>query len=108
MIGAARQFVFAEESRQRLPEIALLCGALLSYLAATPPALPSGFWDRAPKLTSGRRRRVLSQVHFQDLQGLPEPLRKKPSPTEHLPKGVLGHRRHKKPEKALYDMPLAA
>jgi hypothetical protein len=108
MLGAARQFVFAEESRQRLPEISLLSGALLSYLAATQPALPTGFWDRAPKPTSGRLRRVLSQVHFQDLQGLPEQLRKKQSPTEHLPKGVLAHRRHMKAAKGLYDLPLAA
>jgi len=108
MLGAGRQFVFAQESRQRLPEIALLSGALLSYLAATQSALPTGFWDRAPKPTSGRLRRVLSQVHFQDLQGLPEQLRKKLSPTEHLPKGILGHRRHKMAAKGLYDMPLAA
>jgi hypothetical protein len=29
MVGAARPFVFAPESRQRLPELALLAGALL-------------------------------------------------------------------------------
>ena len=108
MLGAARQFVFAPESRQRLPEIALLAGSILAYTAATHPALPTGFWDRAPQPTAGRLRRVLAQVHFQDLQGLPQQLRKKPSPTAHLPKGVCGHRRQKKATFMHYDMPLVA
>src|SRR5207244_11502144 len=63
MLGAARQFVFAPESRQRLPEVALLAGSILAYTAATQPALSTGFWDRAPRPTSGRLRRVLAQVH---------------------------------------------
>lgn len=108
MLGAARQFVFAPESRQRLPELALVAGALLMYIAATQPAIPTGFWDRAPKPTSGRLRRVLSQVHCADFVGLPEQLRKKQSPTAHLPKGVRGHRRHQKAAALCYDMPLAA
>ncbi len=108
MLGAARQFVFAPESRQRLPELALVAGAILMYLAATQPAIPTGFWDRAPKPTSGRLRRVLSQVHCADFVGLPEQLRKKQSPTAHLPKGVLGHRRQQKAAALSYDMPLAA
>jgi hypothetical protein len=108
MLGVARQFVFAPESRQRLPEVALLAGSILAYTAATHPALPTGFWDRAPRPTAGRLRRVLAQVHFQDLQELPPPLRKKPSPTAHLPKGIYGHRRHKKATPMRYDSPLAA
>src|SRR5215813_12490964 len=108
MLGAARQFVFAPESRQRLPELALLAGAILMYSAATQPALPTGFWDRAPKPTSGRLRRLLAAVDCADLQGLPEQLRKKSSPTAHLPKGVLGHRRQRKERAVRYDMPLAA
>ena len=108
MLGAARQFVFAPESRQRLPEIALLAGSILAYTAATHPALPTGFWDRTPCPTSGRLRRVLAQVHFQDLQGLPQQLRKKQSPTAHLPTGVCGHRRQKKATPMRYDRPLAA
>jgi hypothetical protein len=95
MLGAVRQCVFAPESRQRLPEVALLAGSILAYTAATHPALPTGFWDRAPRPIAGRLRRVLAQVHFQDLQGLPERLRKKRSPTAHLPTGVCGHRRNK-------------
>jgi hypothetical protein len=108
MLGAARQFVFAPESRQRLPELALVAGAILMYLAATQPAIPTGFWDRAPKPTSGRLRRVLAQVHCADFVGLPEQLRKKQSSTAHLPKGVLGHRRQSKAAALYYDMPLAA
>ena len=108
MLGAARQFVLAPESRQRLPELALVAGAILMYIAATQPAIPTGFWDRAPKPTSGRLRRVLSQVHCADFVGLPEQLRKKQSPTAHLPKGVLGHRRQQKAAALCYDMPLAA
>lgn len=107
-LGAARQFVFAPESRQRLPELALVAGAILMYIAATQPAIPTGFWDRAPKPTSGRLRRVLSEVHCADLQGLPEQLRKKHSLTAHLPKGVLGHRRQPKVAALYYDTPLAA
>ena len=108
MVGAARQCVFAPESRQRLPELALVAGAILMYVAAAPPALPTGCWDRAPQPTSGRLRRLLAAVHWADLQGLPEQLRTKSSPTTHLPKGVLGHRRQRKGRAVRYDMPLAA
>jgi hypothetical protein len=108
MLGAARQFVFAPESRQRLPALALVAGAILLYVAATQPALPTGFWARAPQPTSGRLRRLLAAVHCGDLEGLPAQLRKKPSPTAHLPKGVLGHRRQRHGKAVRYDMPLAA
>lgn len=108
MLGAARQFVFAPESRQRLPALVLLAGSILSYTAATQPALPTGFWDRAPKPTSGRLRRVLAQVHCAELAELPPQLRKKHSPTAHLPKGVLGHRRQKKTSALPQALPLAA
>lgn len=108
MWGAARQFVFAPQSRQRLPELAWVAGAILRYIAAPQPALPPGFWDRTPKPTSGRLRRVLSRVHCADFQGLPEQLRKKRSPTAHLPKGVPGHRRQPKIAALRYGRPLAA
>ena len=104
-VGAARQCVLAPESRQRLPELALVAGAILMYIAATQPALPTGFWDRTPKPTSGRLRRVLSRVHGADWQGLPAQLRNKQSPTTHLPTGVLGHRRQPKGAACRYDMP---
>ena len=108
MLGAARQFVFAPESRHRLPELALVAGAILMYSAATQPVQSSGFWDRAPRPTSGRLRRRLATVHCADLEGLPAQLRKKASPTAHLPKGVLGHRRQPKTQGGRDVLPIAA
>jgi hypothetical protein len=95
MIGGARQFVFALESCQRLPELTLLAGSMLTYLAATLPAEPTGFWDRNPKPTPGRLRRVLARTSFPQTYPLPERIRKKASVFDHLPKGILGHRRKK-------------
>ena len=48
-LGLQRQFVFAPESTQRLPELALLAANILTYLAATLPPMPTGFWDRCPQ-----------------------------------------------------------
>jgi len=93
MVGAHRQFVHADESIQRLPELALLAGSILSYLAATVPAAPTGFWDRQPRRTPGRFRRMLMGKSFPQSYPLPDQLRKKTSVTEHLPKGILAHRR---------------
>ena len=93
MVGAHRQFVHAQESIQRLPELALLAGSILSYLAATVPAAPTGFWDRQPRRTPGRFRRMLMGKPFPQSYPLPEQLRKKASVTDHLPKGILAHRR---------------
>jgi len=95
MLGGARQFVFAPESCQRLPELNLLAGSIVTYLAATLPAVPTGFWDRNPKPTPGRLRRLLAQSPFPKTYPLPARLRKKNSIFEHLPKGILGHRRTK-------------
>ena len=95
MIGSFRQFVFAPESCQRLPELTLLAASILTYLAATLPAEPTGFWDRNPKPTPGRLRRVLARTPFPDTYPLPGRFRKKASVTDHLPKGILGHRRKK-------------
>ena len=92
MVGAHRQFVHAQQSVQRLPELALLSGSILSFLAATLPASPTGFWDRQPKRTPGRLRRALMGKPFPKVdQQLPEQLRKKNSVTDHLPKGYLAH-----------------
>jgi len=93
MIGAHRQFVHAAESIQRLPELSLLAGSILSYLAATAPIAPTGFWDRQPRRTPGRFRRMLMGKPFPQSYSLPEQLRKKASVTGHLPKGILAHRR---------------
>jgi hypothetical protein len=95
MIGAGRQFVSAPESCQRLPELSLLAGMILTYLAAILPAVPSGFWDRHPKPTPGRLRRALAETPFPESYPLPARLRKKESVVAHLPKGILGHRRQK-------------
>jgi len=93
MVGAHRQFVHARESTQRLPELALLAGSILSYLAATAPLTPTGFWDRQPKRTPGRFRRTLMGKPFPQSYPLPGQIRKKASFTSHLPKGILAHRR---------------
>ena len=93
MVGAHRQFVHADESIQRLPELALLAGSILSYLAATAPLAPTGFWDRQPKRTPGRFRRMLMGKPFPQFYLLPQQLRKKASVTGHLPKGNLAPRR---------------
>ena len=47
-IGLHRQFVFALASCCRLPELSLLVGAILSYLAAVLPPVPSGFGSAIP------------------------------------------------------------
>jgi len=98
MVGAHRQFVFAEESCYRLPELSLLAGSIQTYLAATLPPIPTGFWDRNPKHTPGRLRRWLARVTFPNLAP-PEQgrIRRKASVTHHLPKGIHGHRRSKQP-----------
>ena len=89
MIGSHRQFVHAEETIQRLPELALMAGSILSFLAATMPATPTGFWDRKPKRTPGRFRRILAGQAFPKVANLSGRLRKKNSVTAHLPKGCL-------------------
>jgi len=48
MIGAHSQFVSAEESSYRFPELTLLTGSVPTYLAAIFPPFATGFWDRKP------------------------------------------------------------
>lgn len=98
MIGAHRQFVHAPESCQRLPELSLFAGSILTHVAAKLPPIPTGFWDRAPKPTPGRLRRVLTAVPFSAHLPLPARIRQKASVTDHLPKGILAHRRQSKVE----------
>ncbi len=95
MVGAHRQFVHTAESVQRLPELALLAGSVLSGLAATFPVIPTGFWDRTPRRTPGRFRRLLLGMPFPEDAVLPAQLRKKRSLTDHLPKGILARRAKK-------------
>ena len=89
MIDSHRQFVHADETMHRLPELALIAGSMLSFLAATMPATPTGFWDRKPKRTPGRFRRTLAGRSFPELANLAGRFRKKNSITAHLPKGCL-------------------
>ena len=49
LLGCHRQFVFARISCWRLGELAFFVGNLLTWLAATSPAYPVGYWDRDPK-----------------------------------------------------------
>jgi hypothetical protein len=100
MLGGARQFVSHPESSQRLPELVLLAGAMLTYLAATLPAQPTGFWDRRPKPTAGRLRRVLAKSLFPDSYPLAERFRKKASVFGHLATGIEGRRQQKETKAA--------
>jgi hypothetical protein len=100
MLGAARQFVHEQETCQRFPELALLAGAVLTYAAATSPAVPTGSWDRQPQRTPGRLRRLLAQADFPQAFPLPQRLRRKVAVTDHLPTGFRGQRRPRTPSPA--------
>ncbi|MEZ4711273.1 MAG: hypothetical protein R3A44_29010 [Caldilineaceae bacterium] len=76
MIGLHRQFVFAEDSCFRLPELALWLAMCLPTVLRSCP-VPSGFWDRAPKATPGRLRRLLSRAIFPNVLELDPELRKR-------------------------------
>ncbi len=108
MIGAARAFVHAPDTCQRLPAIALLAGAILSYGAATTPAIPTGFWDRRPQPTPGRLRRALARVPFPHDFPLPAHIRIKRSRTDHLPTGFWGQRRRRMAPEAPASLDVAA
>jgi hypothetical protein len=95
MLGAGRQFVSEPETCQRLPELALLAGSILTYAAATQPAVPAGFWDRRPQPTPGRLRRVLAQGGFPMDFPFPARIREKAAVSDHLPKGYWGQRRRR-------------
>jgi hypothetical protein len=95
MIGAHRQFVFADQTVQRWPELALIMGGVLTYLAAALPPIPTGFWDKQPKATPGRLRRLLARVDFPKDYPFAPQLRKKEAVSDHLPIGVAAHRRTK-------------
>jgi hypothetical protein len=92
MLGAHRQFVHDAESIQRLPELALLAGSIVSFVAATLPAIPTGFWARKPKRTPGRFSRTLRGKPFPKDAEISGKIRKKNSFTAHLPKGILARR----------------
>lgn len=95
LLGTHRQFVHSTDSGSRFFAFSLLGACILAYCAAILPPIPSGFWDRMPKATAGRLRRLLSSSTFPTSFPLPERLRVKPSFTSHLPKGFFAHRRSK-------------
>lgn len=87
LLGLHRMFVHAPTSVRRLPELGLFVANVLTIMAATLPVIPTGFWDRTPKRTSGRLRRALARVNFSDLTFADSRIRKKASATDHLPRG---------------------
>jgi hypothetical protein len=102
LLGGHRSFVHSEVCTYRLPELCLLAGSLSQYLSATSPALATGFWDRNPLPTPGRFARALrgaSMPDFETLVGVSPRVRRKSSVHEHLPKGILGHRRQRRQAK---------
>jgi len=103
LLGLHRQFVFAAAARFRLPELGLLAANILAHLAAGLPALPTGFWDRQPRRTPGRWRRVLGQAGFPKEYPLDGRIREKHAVTAHLPKGIAAHRRCKRVQLAKSD-----
>jgi hypothetical protein len=106
MLGAARAFVSATETCQRLPELALLAGSILTYLAASQPAIPAGSWDRRPRPTPGRLRRLLGSAVFPTAFQLPDRIRQKAAVTAHLPTGFWGQRHPRSPTQTASSTPL--
>ena len=95
LLGLHRAFVFSPDAVWRFPELALLAGNILTYLAATLPAIPSGFWDLAPKKTPGRLRRALAKADFPKFDSFFPQLRRKQSVSDHLLKGIEANQRQK-------------
>ena len=100
IIGLHRHFVSNFICCWRLPELGFLAGNMLTHVAMMLPPLPTGYWDKKPKKTPGRLRRVLAADGFPENYAFSRRIRSKRSKTDHLPKGVEAHRRHKTPETA--------
>jgi hypothetical protein len=97
MLGAARSFVSAPETCQRLPELALLAGSILTDLAAPLPAIPTGSWDRRPRPTPSRIRRRRAHADVPTAFPLPDHSRQQAAVTAQLPTGFRGQRRSSAP-----------
>ena len=95
MLGLHRHFVSNLTCCWRLPELALLAGNMLTHVAMMLPAFPTGYWDRTPKRTPGRLRRVLATTGLPQYHAFDPRIRVKASKTDHLPKGIDAHRRRK-------------
>lgn len=99
ILGGHRSFVHGSECRYRLPEVCLLAASLSLYLSATCNAMASGFWDRHPKRTPGRFRRVLARAgvpQFEEVAASNGRVRQKRSVHGHLLKGREAHARQPK------------
>lgn len=81
--GGGTHYVHHPLALQRFPQLVLLFGSLLKYIAATTPPIRTGFWDRVARPTYGRLLRYLKKVAIP----LSEQLFKKQSVTAHLPVG---------------------
>ena len=92
MIGLHRHFVFNFECCWRLPELALLAGNMLTHVAKLLPAFPTGYWDRCPKKTPGRLRRILARDGYPSDYAFNPKMRPKASKTDHL--AVYRRQRH--------------
>ena len=97
MLGAARAFVSTPETCQRLPELALLAGSIRTYLAATQPPVPTGSWDRRPRPTPGRLRRLLAHTDCPTSFPLPHRIRQKAAVSAHLPTDSWGQQHPRSP-----------
>lgn len=93
-----RQYVFNSKSCFRLPELGILAGNMLTHVAHELPPIPTGYWDRFPKKTSGRLQQALKRGKRPEFSLLNPKIRPKASISAHLPKGVKAHRRAKAPE----------
>lgn len=108
--GGHRWFVHAAESRYRLPELCLFAASVALYLSATCAAVSTGFWNRNPRATAGRYRRVLSRACLPEMELIRDEfsrlpccdgevskmrsrVRVKESVFSHLPVGVMANRR---------------
>ncbi len=100
MLGAARASVSAPETCRRRPELALLAGSILTHLAATLPAVPTGSRDRRPRPTPGRLRRRLAHADLPASFPLPDPIRQRAAGPAHLPTGFWGQRHSSAPSPA--------
>ena len=100
---AAKQMlasVSAPETCRRRPELALLAGSILTHLAATLPAVPTGSRDRRPRPTPGRLRRRLAHADLPASFPLPDHIRQRAAGPAHLPTGFWGQRHSSAPSPA--------
>ena len=92
IMGDHCQFVLADESIQRPPQLPLKVGTNLSYLDAVARAAPAGFLVCLLRRTSEALSVFFIDKPFPQSYHLPNQFRKMESVTENLLKGVLAKR----------------